>query len=83
VKTTIELPDSLLREAKAAAAREGKSLKDVFTAALRDHLGPPGHTPRGKEAWRSVFGKAKPRDVKAVDDAVSEDLERTVLETWR
>jgi hypothetical protein len=35
IKTTVELPDSLFRRAKAAAAEEGRSLKDFFTDAVR------------------------------------------------
>jgi hypothetical protein len=38
VKTTIELPDQLFREAKATAARRGTSLKNFVTAALQEKL---------------------------------------------
>jgi hypothetical protein len=38
VKTTIELPDELFREAKATAARRGMSLKDLFREALEAAL---------------------------------------------
>jgi hypothetical protein len=83
VKTTIELPDELLRAAKASAAREGISLKEVLTVALRDHLLRSEEVAPGEEAWRRVFGKADRRDVQAVDEVVAEDLERIDLESWR
>ena len=35
MRTTIDLPDDLLQEAEACAAREGRSLKDVVTEGLR------------------------------------------------
>jgi hypothetical protein len=38
VKTTIELPDELFREAKASAARRGTPLKDLFREALSEKL---------------------------------------------
>jgi hypothetical protein len=38
VKTTIEIPDSLFRQAKAVAAQEGRPLKDFFTEAIQHQL---------------------------------------------
>jgi hypothetical protein len=48
VKTTIELPDHLLRQAKILAVEQGRTLKEVMTEALEAHLGatppaPPFH----------------------------------------
>ena len=83
MKTTIEIPEQLLREAKAAAARDGRSLRDLLTAALRDHLQRSEPPAPGNEAWRLVFGKAGPPEVRAVDEVVSEELEQIELETWR
>jgi hypothetical protein len=83
VKTTIELPDELLREAKATAARQGSSLKELLTAALRSHLTRPQRAARGEEAWRSVVGRAAPAAVAAVDQVIADELESVDLETWR
>jgi hypothetical protein len=35
MRTTVDLPDNLLSEAKERAAREGRSLSDVVTDAVR------------------------------------------------
>jgi hypothetical protein len=35
MKTTVELPDGLLEEAKKVARREGTSLRDLLEAGLR------------------------------------------------
>jgi len=83
MKTTVELPDELLREAKAAAARQGTSLKEVLTAALRSHLARPARPARGREAWRVVVGRAAPAAVAAVDAVIAGELETVDLETWR
>lgn len=39
MKTTLELPDDLFRRAKAAAALQGRSLKEFIAAGLRKELG--------------------------------------------
>lgn len=38
MRTTINLDDHLFREAKATAAREGRTLTELFEQALRDAL---------------------------------------------
>jgi hypothetical protein len=38
MKTTIEIPDPLLRRAKALAAKQGASLKELVELALRHFL---------------------------------------------
>lgn len=39
MKTTIEIADSLLVEAKAMADKEGKTLRSLIEEALRTHIG--------------------------------------------
>jgi len=46
MKTTLELPDELLSEAKSVAARRRITLKELFTRALERELRP---LPKGKE----------------------------------
>src|SRR5688572_422642 len=38
MKTTVEIPDAVFRQAKAEAARRGVPLKTVIETALREHL---------------------------------------------
>jgi hypothetical protein len=52
VKTTIELPDELFREAKATAARRGTALKQFFTEALAEKLAREGIIGDGGESPR-------------------------------
>lgn len=47
MRTTIDLPDSLMRTAKARAAESGESLKDLVNRAVARELGMPS-TPQGK-----------------------------------
>jgi hypothetical protein len=41
MRTTIELPDDLLKQAKARAALSGISLKEFFIQAVQQKLAPP------------------------------------------
>lgn len=82
MKTTIELPDELLTEAKATAARQGRSLRELFSEALWAHLARTEPVEPGQEAWRGVFGRVDPAQVRSVDQAVAEDLERIDPESW-
>lgn len=53
MKTTIELPDDILREAKVKAARRGITLRKFFTEAVAEKIAreplPPDHPLRKKE----------------------------------
>ena len=46
MKTTVELPDPLYRQAKAEAALRGRKLKDLVEEGLRRVLDAPSDTPR-------------------------------------
>lgn len=49
MKTTLDIDDRLLREAKAAGAREGKSLTRLIEEGLALRLRPPrAHPAKGK-----------------------------------
>ncbi|PYQ58667.1 MAG: DUF2191 domain-containing protein [Acidobacteria bacterium] len=58
-RTTLDLSDDVLREAKKRAAAEGKTLREIVETALRGHLG--GKTKRGRYAlrWRSERGRLR------------------------
>lgn len=45
MKTTVELPDELYRQARALAALKGQTMKDWLTALLRRELEPPASSP--------------------------------------
>jgi len=45
MRTTIELSDDLLKQAKIKAVEEGISLKQLFTRALEQELGAGDHSP--------------------------------------
>jgi hypothetical protein len=46
MKTTIEIPDVLLEQAKRAAREQGVSLRSIFERGLRMALQPPKKAPK-------------------------------------
>jgi hypothetical protein len=82
VKTTIELPEELLRRAKASAALRGQSFKDLLIEALRDHLARSAGVAEGQEGWRKVFGRAAASELAEIDRALA-DFDAIDLESWR
>lgn len=50
MKTTIEIPEALFRQAKARAALEGLALRDLFVRGLQLALQNPSPTSTGKRA---------------------------------
>jgi hypothetical protein len=78
VKTTLELPDDLLRRTKAEAAHEGRSMKDLVVEALEDRLRRKRGTLAG---WRAVFGRASPASVRNMARYLA-DFEVVRSEDW-
>lgn len=81
MKTTLDLPDEVLRNAKATAAIRGQSLRDFVASALEARLRTDSSALRS--GWRSVFGLARAAEVGAVDRIISSDLETVDLAEWR
>lgn len=61
-KTTVYIEESLLREAKVAAARSGKREYEVFEDALRRHLGLSAAVER---IWSATPTEAAPSEADA------------------
>lgn len=75
MKTTLELPDPLLRKVKATAAARGQSMKDFVAEALREKLAPAARPGVAAEPpWMRGFGRLKrlhdetARVQRAIDD---------------
>ena len=76
MKTTIDLPDTLFRKAKATAAKEGVSLKSFITEAVKTRLAGPavGGKPDPKP-WMRILNA-----LPAVSDGVIDEVNRRVAE---
>jgi hypothetical protein len=82
MRTTIDMPDALMRAAKARAAEHGESLKDLVNRALAHELGLPSVPKRktGRVTLPLVARDAVPAVLVTNDDIAAaleaEDIER-------
>lgn len=83
VKTTIEIPDELLRKTKATAESRGETLREFVTEALNARVASTSASASDPSGWRSVFGIADPEDVKLVDAVIAAELEQIDPSDWR
>ncbi|HEB10653.1 MAG TPA: hypothetical protein ENI06_05510 [Spirochaetales bacterium] len=73
MKTTLEIPDSLLHELKAHAARKGQTVKRFFIDAVKEKLYSEADSNERQVGWRSVFGKAPANSVAEVQSVIDEE----------
>jgi len=88
VKTTVEIPDSLFRQAKALSAQQGISLKDFFTEAVREQLRRKSKPDSGSMAeppWKKAFGGLRElhSETKRIERVIAREFERIDEEEWR
>jgi hypothetical protein len=82
MRTTIDMPDALMRAAKARAAERGESLKELVNRALAHELGLPSAPNRktGRITLPLVARDAAPAVLVTNDDIAAafaaEDVER-------
>jgi hypothetical protein len=82
MRTTIDMPDALMRAAKARAAERGESLKDLMNRALTHELGLPSGAMRktGRVTLPLIARDASPSVLVTNDDIAAaleaEDVER-------
>jgi hypothetical protein len=57
MKTTLEIPDTVFRRAKSAAAQRGIPLREFITEAVKDKLVGNGSTT--DTPWMAAFGKLR------------------------
>ncbi len=62
MRTTVELPDDLFRQAKAQAALQGRALKDLVADGLKLVLQIPKGSHRNGRSRRTQFPLIKPKN---------------------
>ena len=85
MKTTLDIPDQILHEAKMAAARERTTLRCLVTRALEVELARRQSGPLAIPGWRKAFGTLRHlrSETAGVDAAVNEVFEQIDEDTWR
>lgn len=82
MKTTLDIPDALLRQAKARAATKGTSMRDFFVLAIEDRLDAERKGARAIRGWHAVFGKAPQGAGAAIQTALDREFEKINPEDW-
>ncbi len=88
MKTTIELPDAVFRQAKAVAATQGVTLRQFFTEALKAKLlqGAGANRSGAKEPpWMAGFGELSDlrKENQRILGLIEEEFERISPEDFR
>ena len=60
MRTTIDIRDELLRQAKVRAADDGTTLRQLFESALQSYLSPARRTRKYQLCWRTEKGHMLP-----------------------
>lgn len=63
MRTTMELPDELLRAAKSRAAEHGETLKDFLSRAVANELGSAPVSGQGTRVHLPLVGSTRPGEV--------------------
>jgi hypothetical protein len=82
MKTTLDIPESLLREAKAVAAQQGRTLRDFVTEAVNEKLHTQGS---GEKPWMKHFGalsKLK-NESRRIEKIIEKEFETIDPKAWR
>ena len=82
LKTTVDLPETLLREAKAVAAQQGRTLRDFVAEAMNEKL----HVhPAGEKPWMKHFGVLSKlrKENRRIEKIIEKEFEAVKVEEWR
>ena len=81
MKTTVEIPETLFREAKAAAASRGLSLKTFLTEALKEKLSRPQRSRRAD--WPVPPPQLARGEMRRIQSTIDEEFSRIDAEEWK
>lgn len=79
MKTTVEIPDRLLRNAKAVAASRGLSLKTFLAQAIEDKLAGP----RRHAGWPVPPPQLAKGELQRIQATIDEEFSGVVAEEWK
>jgi hypothetical protein len=82
MKVTLEIPDTIFRRAKTAAAARGIPLSEFVTEAVKDKLAADART--GEKPWIRFMGKLKHlrKETARIQRLIDEEFEKIEPEEW-
>lgn len=81
MKTTVEIPDRLFREAKTVAASRGLSLKTFVAEALEEKLSRPWR--RQKTEWPVPPPRVRKGEIGRIQSVIDEEFSHIDPEEWK
>jgi hypothetical protein len=83
MKTTLEIPDTVFRRAKAKAAERGIPFREFITEAVKDKLASDAKA--SEKPWIKHLGKLKHlhKETARINRLIAKDSERIDVEMWR
>jgi hypothetical protein len=83
MKTTLDIPEGLLRRIKARAAQKGSSMREFVVEAVEEKLMAESARGAGVRGWRRAFGKAPAGSTREVQEVLDGAFESVDPEEWR
>ena len=88
MKTTVELPEKMLKRAKSLAAAKGLSLEQLVAEAIEDKIGRGEEVGKGEPRWTKLYGAfAKSEemrsDTRSIQKIIDEEFERITPGDWK
>jgi len=83
MKTTLDIPDALLRRAKILAAKDGLTLRDLISQALQAELDRREEQDDEPTWKRHVGGTSRFGQADVIDDVVEQVFGRVDDEIWK
>ena len=82
MKTTLEIPDSIFRRAKAKAAEQGIPLRQFVTEAVEEKLG--AKSPAGEKPWTKLAGRLRHlrNETTRINELIEREFETIQPEEW-
>jgi hypothetical protein len=82
MKTTLEIPDAIFRQAKAMAAQQGVPLRQFITEAVEERL--RGAAAAREKPWLKLAGQLKhlSKETEQINQVIEREFERIEPEEW-
>ena len=81
MKTTLEIPDDIFRQAKAKAAERGVPLRQFVTEAVEEKL----KTSTDEKPWMKMFGGLRHlrKETARINRIIEEEFEQIEPDEWQ
>jgi hypothetical protein len=78
MKTTVEIPDDLFKQAKVLAALEGVSMKQLITESLQQRVIRQSPEAKTEPAWKRAFGAMRSfrKENRRIERMIEQEFER-------